>query len=169
VCYNSIDDNKEEFMSFNSLKKEELFRTAVEDFAVDVTPESSKADIITALAEDGVTWAMYREAHPAVDVEDEEPAVAPNVVTSSDVTGVVAEPAVVTTPRVKTRVEVNTSSPDLYLVKMDRDNPYFEFRGYKFTQAHPFAVMPADAADAILKREVGFKIASPSEAAEYYG
>lgn len=152
-------------MSFNSLSKEELYRVAVEDFAVEVKPTDSKKVLLAALAEDGVTWEMYKQAYPDTEVEEDE---VPAVVTSTDVTGAVATEVPVV-PKVRTRTEeVNTATADMYLIKMNRENPYFEFRGYKFTTEHPFAVMPAADADKILKQEDGFAIATPSEANEYY-
>ena len=51
---------------------------------------------------------------------------------------------------------------------LNRENLYFEFRKYKFTKDHPFAVMSAEDADYLLKTEKGFAVASPGEAAEYY-
>jgi hypothetical protein len=145
-------------MSFDSLNKDELFTTAVEDFGVDVKKTDSKETIKAALLEDGVTWADYLKAHPeAAATAEEVPVITDEV------------PVAVVKPVVRTATpQVNTSLPDAYLVKMDRDNPYFEYRGYKFTSTHPFVVMPAADADAILRDEQGFAIATPSEAQEYY-
>lgn len=142
-------------MSFEEMKKEELFRVAVEDFAVDVKPTDNKQTILAALAEDGVTWEMYLQAYPPAP--DEAPAPA------------VVEPAIATARNVRTKTgPVEVATPDLYLIKMTRDNPYFEFSGYKFTDKHPFVAMPAADADRLLRTEKGFEVASPSEAQEFY-
>jgi uncharacterized protein (DUF2126 family) len=157
-------------MSFETLEKDELYRVLVEDFAVNVKPTDSKKVLLAAATEDGVTWEMYKKAYPDTEPVVEE-VVAQPVVTTGDIKGATADEVPVATPRIRTRAasEVQAESPDLYLIKMDRENLYFEFRGYKFTKDHPFAVMPAADADRILKNEDGFSIASPSEANEYYG
>jgi hypothetical protein len=140
----------------------------VEDFAVDVKPQDSKKVLLAAAAEDGVTWEMYKKAYPDTEVEEEVINVEATPVVVPDPSGAVAE-EVPAAPVIRTRTEeVNTTSQDMYLIKMERENPYYEFRGYKFTTEHPFAVMPAADADKILKNESGFSIATPSEANEYY-
>jgi hypothetical protein len=140
-------------MSFETMKKPELYRTAVEDFAVDVKAGDSEKVIRAALLEAGVTWDMYLEAHPELKpVEDT------NVVKAVD-----------TKPkRVRYAEPEVPNAEDLYLVKMNRDNPYFQFRQYVFTKDHPFVPMDADSTNAILTEEDGFSIARPAEAAEYY-
>jgi hypothetical protein len=156
---------KEINMAFKDLDEKELYRTAVEDFAVDVKPDDKKEVLIAALKEDGVTWALYKKANPDVSVgddDDDEDA----VVKSEDVTG---KKDKVVEGKVRTQAApVDVTTVDSYLIKMDRDNPYFEHKGYKFTSEHPYVVMPAADADDILRREEGFSIATPSEAAEYY-
>lgn len=150
--------------SFNDLTQAELYRAAVEDFAVEVKKSDSKQSIIAALVESGVNWALYLQAHPelAPVVETQVSAPAPGVITTDTVV-VQPEPRVV-----RTATPAVTSVEDLYLVKMNRDNPYFEFRKFKFTKENPFAVMDAASADALLNEEEGFAIAKPSEAAQYY-
>jgi len=56
-------------MSFETLKVAELKKIA-DDFAVDASSLRSKNDIIAALAEEGVTWAVYKKT--LKDVEDAE-------------------------------------------------------------------------------------------------
>jgi hypothetical protein len=47
-------------MSFDTLKVSELKKIA-EDFGVDTDGLKNKADIIAALAEEGVTWSVYNK------------------------------------------------------------------------------------------------------------
>ena len=47
-------------MSFQTLKVAEL-RKVAEDFAVDTDGLKNKADIVAALAEEGVTWSVYQK------------------------------------------------------------------------------------------------------------
>jgi hypothetical protein len=51
---------KGEYMSFETLKVAELKKIAY-DFAVDADNLKSKNDIIAALAEEGVTWAVLQK------------------------------------------------------------------------------------------------------------
>lgn len=178
-------------MSFQDLDRDVLYRAALEDFAVEVHHAAGKEKIIAALEKDGVTWEMFVTAHPefaGVDdpeeetekfvpyndpdddfephIEDETTTVANGPITSDVVLG---KPA----PVIRTkREEINVAANEPWLVHMDRENPYFEFRGerklHKFTQANPFAVMSAADANAITSSEEGFSIATPAQAQAFY-
>jgi hypothetical protein len=130
-------------MSFDTLKVAELKQIA-EDFAVDIAEQKGKKDIIAALAEEGVTWAIYQKSK---DIEEEElemnetlPKAAPKVV----------------------------KEEDMVLVKMTRANFSYEIRGYTFTKEHPFVAMDKDTAQAIFDKEEGFVLATPAEVQEFY-
>lgn len=62
-----------------------------------------------------------------------------------------------------------TKKDPVVLVKMQRMNPTFSFRGYKFTREHPFVLMNETDADAIMILESGFSRATVQEAEAYYG
>ncbi len=47
-------------MSFETLKISELKKIA-EDFGVETEQSKNKTDVIAALAEEGVTWAVYQK------------------------------------------------------------------------------------------------------------
>lgn len=130
-------------MSFDTLKVAELKQIA-EDFAVDIAEQKGKKDIIAALAEEGVTWAIYQKSK---DIEEEElemnetlPKAAPKAV----------------------------KEEDMVLVKMNRANFSYEIRGYTFTKEHPFVAMDKDTAQAIFDKEEGFVLATPAEVQEFY-
>ncbi len=130
-------------MSFDTLKVAELKQIA-EDFAVDIEEQKGKKDIIAALAEEGVTWAIYKKAK---DIEEEElemnetlPKAAPKVI----------------------------KEEDLVLVKMIRPNFSYEIMGYSFSKEHPFVAMDKDTAQAIFDKEEGFVMATPAEVQEFY-
>ncbi len=57
-------------MSFETLKVSEIKKIA-EDFAVDTDGLKSKADIIAALAEEGVTWSVYNKTMDNMEEEEE--------------------------------------------------------------------------------------------------
>lgn len=173
-------------MSFDKLSKKELYRSAIEDFAVDVKEDDSAKVIKAALLESGVTWADYVAQHPE---HAEEPVTTKGVVTSDDVSrddkrGLKVEtsettpvpttpegPAIVVAPkpRVVVAEKIPDESDDLYLIKMERDNVAFEARGHRFTQENPYALMNAEDAQFLLSHEDGFRRAWPEELAEYYG
>jgi len=133
-------------MSFQTLNKS-LLKQAAEDFGVDVEEDASKAELINALKEEGVTWGMYKEAFP--DEKDQDDA---------DEDGDEVEAAAEYKKPLKT-----------VLLKMTRANGTYEIRGYKFTRSHPYLPVSEDDANYILDLDPnGFKIASPREAEEFY-
>jgi hypothetical protein len=130
-------------MSFDTLKVAELKQIA-EDFAVDVADQKGKKDIIAALAEEGVTWAIYQKSK-AIEEEELEmnetlPKAAPKAV----------------------------KEEDMVLVKMNRANFSYEIMGHRFTKEHPFIAMDKDTAQAIFDKEEGFVLATPAEVQEFY-
>lgn len=159
--------------SFKDLDVEELRRSAVEDFAVDVEPDANKKEILAAILETGITWADYVKQHPEV-AQTEEPnreqeQSRGNVVTSSDVTGSTDEPVAAEPVAVRVAEPVIKETADKYLIKMVRDNVLYETRGYRFTQEHPYALVNANDAQYILAKEDGFRQAFPDELEEFYG
>jgi hypothetical protein len=130
-------------MSFDTLKVAELKQIA-EDFAVDISGLGGKKDIVAALSEEGVTWAIYKKAK-GIEEEEKEmndtlPKAAPKVV----------------------------NKEDMVLVKMTRANYSYEIMGHRFTKEHPFVAMDKDTAQAIFDKEEGFRLATPVEVQEFY-
>jgi hypothetical protein len=132
--------NKEVLMSLQKMKVAEL-REVAEEFGVDLDGVTKKADIIAALAEEGVSEEVYANF---IGAEHEELPTAPAVPAAKKIEG----PEVV--------------------VKMERGNGTFEVLGYRFTREHPYVVMSAEDAQEIFDRERGFRQATPREAQEYY-
>ena len=130
-------------MSFDTLKVAELKQIA-EDFAVDIQGLGGKKDIIAALSEEGVTWAIYKKAKGIEEEEKEMNETLPK-----------AAPKVV-------------NKEDMVLVKMTRPNFSYEIMGHRFTKEHPFVAMEKDTAQAIFDKEEGFVMATPAEVQEYY-
>lgn len=131
-------------MSFETLKVAELKKIA-EDFAVDVDKLKNKTDIIAALTEEGVTWAVYQKT--LKDLEDEEDTleVSPKEDLSKD------------------------DGKDKVLVRMTRANFRYDILGHTFTKEHPFVAMKESSAQSIFDLEEGFRLATPKEVQEYYG
>jgi len=130
-------------MSFETLKLAEIKKVA-EDFGVDIESIKSKNDIIAALAEEGVTWAIYEKTIKDVAQAAEEIEVLPKF-----------------DPK-------KNQDKDSVLVRMERANFRYDTMGYTFTQEHPFVAMSEDEAQAIFDKEEGFRLATPKEAQDFY-
>lgn len=125
------------------MKVAELKKIA-EDFAVDTEGLKNKADIIAALSEEGVTFAIYAKT---LDVQEEE--------------------AEMNETEVLPKIDKNQSK-DNVLVRMTRANFRYDILGYTFTKDHPFVAMKEDDAQKIFDVEEGFRLATPREAQEFY-
>ena len=130
-------------MSFDTLKVAELKKIA-EDFAVDTNSLKNKNDIIAALAEEGVTWAVYEQTIKKIEDEKEEIEVLPKFNPKQDL------------------------AEDTILVRMTRDNFRYDIAGVIFTKEHPFVAMNKDKAQSIFDKEEGFRPATPKEVQDFY-
>lgn len=147
---------------FGDLDRDELYRTAVADFAVDVDKEANADVIRAALLESGVEWAQYVEMHP--EVAPEPPVKETKAAKKAAAAKVVApKPA---KEEVVVQQPLPASQP--WLIKMVRENLLYETRGHRFTQEHPYALVDAEDAQFILDKEDGFRQAYPEELQEYY-
>lgn len=129
-------------MSFETLKKEDLLKIA-DEYGVDTKPTDTKAVIIAALAEDGVSWEDVAKVDTTVAQLDAE---------------------------IKEQKAAEKAAGPKELLRMLRANASYEIRGVKFTKEHPFALVPSEDAEFITENDPeGFRYATPKEAAEYYG
>lgn len=154
--------------SFADLKKPELVEAA-DLFGADNV--GNVKELRANLAEAGVTWEMYATAKQLPGYEDKTLADFEKF-TLPEPTNVEDWPDEEAVNEVR---EPQTAAPhpvlptDVpYLIKMTRENPYFEFENKKFTQENPYAIMDAQQAQRILEREEGFRQAYPAELAEFY-
>jgi hypothetical protein len=130
-------------MSFETLKLSEIKKIA-EDFGVSIENLKSKTDIIAALSEEGVTWAVYSKTLKDVEDATEEIEVLPKFDPKKD------------------------QDKDSVLVRMTRANFRYDAMGYTFTQQHPFVAMSEDDAQSIFDKEDGFRLATPKEVQDFY-
>ena len=130
-------------MSFETLKISELKKVA-EDFGVEVENLKNKKDIIAALSEEGVTWAVYEKT--IKDIED-------------------SKEEVEVLPKFDPKKEIDKEN---VLVRMTRSNFRYDIMGYTFTKEHPFVAMKEEDAQAIFDKEEGFRMATPKEVQEFY-
>lgn len=133
-------------MSFETLKKEDLLKIA-EEYGVEIKPTDTKAVIIGALAEDGVSWDDVAKMDKTVAEKDAE---------------LKEEKAV--------QVEIDKAKQPKALLKMIRANGTYEIRGYVFKREHPFALVAEEDAEFIVENDSeGFRYATPKEAQAFYG
>lgn len=131
-------------MSFTTLKIAEL-RQIAEDFAVDLPNSKNKAEIIAALAEEGVTWDVYQKTIKNIEEETVE------------------------TEEVLPKFDPKKEQPeDTVLVRMTRANFRYDAMGFTFTREHPFVAMPTDKAEEIFEKEEGFRLATATEVQDFY-
>lgn len=145
-------------MSFKDLNEEEL-KDVAEFFVVEVVSSKdtpTKKEYLAALSagDDPVTWEQYNEiylpAKAAGQFENQEEEV-PVGAESTDGDAEIIDDS------------------DFVLIKYERNNPSFEILGYRFLKRHPFASVPEDVAEYLIRKEEGFRLALPSELKEYYG
>lgn len=132
-------------MSFETLKVADL-RKIAEDFAVDTDGLKNKNDIIAAMSEEGVTWAVYQKTVKDLDDAEED---ADEVLPKFD-------------PK-------KDQAKDSVLVRMTRANFRYDILGYTFTDEHPFIAMKEEDAQSIFDKEEGFRLATPKEVQDFYG
>lgn len=130
-------------MSFDTLKVEDL-KAIADSFGVDLEGAKTKAEIIAALAEEGVSYDTYKNFAESEKEEVEE------------------------APAVKNKKSAAKSNETTVLVKMERKNPTYETYGYVFTATHPFVAIPESIAQDIFDFESGFRMATPREVQDYY-
>jgi len=130
-------------MSFDTLKVSELKQIA-EDFGVEVESLKGKKDVIAALADEGVTWAVYAKTLQDVDDAKEEVEILPKFDPKKE------------------------QDKDSVLVRMDRANFRYDILGFTFTKEHPYVAMSPEKAQAIFDKEEGFRLATPKEVQDFY-
>lgn len=151
---------------FEDFKVAELRAIADEEFAVEVGEKASKAEVLAALVESGVTFDMYLSLHPELTPEEEVVEAPSGVVTAAQMQ---EQPVEEEEVRIVVKEEVPLQSREEWLIKMTRENPLYEVRGHRFTQENPFALVNPEDAEYLLTKEDGFRQASPSELQQYYG
>jgi hypothetical protein len=130
-------------MSFETLKVSELKKIA-EDFGVDTEAVKGKPSLIAALAEEGVTWAVYEKTIKDIDENKEEVDILPKFDPNKE------------------------QDKDTILVRMTRANFRYDIMGHTFTKEHPFVAMKEEQAQAIFDKEEGFRLATPKEVQDFY-
>lgn len=100
----------------------------------------TKREIVDALQEREVTMSDYITAFGDDDDEDDKPDAA----------------------------QAFKDAGDQVIVKMTRQNPYYQTHGFTFTKIHPFVVMTRGEANILMAEEEGFRLSTADEAQDYY-
>lgn len=159
-------------MKIEDFTKQELYAIA-DKFGVDVEKDSNKAPLVKAIEDNHVTPELVFEQIPEFDnrynvVDPDElrkQSEPDNVVRSQEAINRVPEDKEV---KIITQEEFKPVPQEKYLIKMDRQNHYFEVAGYTFTKDHPYALVDAEKVNQIVREEEGFRIATPDELQNYY-
>lgn len=162
-----INPPKVEPKSFEDLTLDELV-SAANMFGTET--EGDEKTLREDLTLNGVKWNMYVRAFRLPGWED-IPADEPSWPVEVDVEDApdADEQEVVQVQEVIAAPPVALAADQKYLVKFIGENPYFEFKRYRFTQDNPYAVMPAaDAQDALVTEAKKFRQAFPAELQEFY-
>lgn len=136
-------------MSFDTMNKADLTEAA-KTLGVSVAEEDTKADIKSKLDEAGLSFEDYEAVVSATG----------GGVVSND-PGNVADSA-------EQPQEPDENGDEQVLVKMDRANHTYIAGTHTFTKSHPFIVMDKKEAETFVKEHEGFRLASPSEAENFY-
>lgn len=135
-------------MSFEKMQAKPL-REVVKQFVGEDEAASArnKNELLAVLNEEGVTFAMYQA------MQNAEPADPEDVLPPQS-----SQPKTIDPEDLKDKI----------LVRMERENGTFQFRGVTFTKDHPYALLDEDTANAICTMYEGFRPALPREAQEFY-
>lgn len=136
--------------SFQEMKRSELDKVA-DEFAVDISDVSNKAQLIERLEDEGVTFEEWQRMQQIAENDMESP-----------------DPEVQDDSVEEKSTETNKKDEETYLVKMERENPSFDAVGKTFTRDHPFMVCTKKEVDELMYNYTGFRMASPAEVEEYY-
>lgn len=171
-------------MSYADLNEEQL-REIADMYAVDVDENDDEQSLVNKVSTLNVAEVLLdfpqfadQLALPAEeDDEDEfdEDDEAPALITSSSTPkkGVAKKAAAkkaVAKKAAPAKAAAKTVVPeDRTLIKMTRNNPVYEVRGYRFTRIMPFVFVKNEDVDFLCEVEGGFTVAKPSEVEKFFG
>lgn len=160
-------------MSFEDFNKNELKQIA-DEFVLDVDAdnEAELRAAVEGLDAEEVALSFPKWADRLVDEEDEEE----TALVTSESTPAKGRPAKKAAAKKATakktvapKAEPKTVVPDTNtLLKMTRNNPVYEVRGYRFTRAMPYVFVKNEDVDFLIEVEGGFTVAKPSEVESFF-
>jgi hypothetical protein len=164
-------------MSFEDFNKDELAKIA-DEFVLDVEDADDEDELRAAvekLSPEEVALSFPEFADRLeTESDDDEDGESTGLVTSENTPkkGVPAKKAVAkkaATKKAAAKPPAKTVVPEeKTLLKMIRNNPVYEVRGYRFTRALPYAYVNDDDVDFLIEVEGGFTVAKPSEVKSFF-
>lgn len=169
-------------MSYADLNENEL-REIADMYAVDVNDDDTEQTLLNKVSTLNVAEVLLdfpqfadKLAEPAEDDEDEDEdeAEAPGLITAGNTPkkGAAAKKTAKKAPVKKAAAKPSSSSPvvgeDKTLIKMTRNNPVYEVRGYRFTRNMPYVFVKNADIDYLIEIEGGFAVAKPSEVESFF-
>jgi hypothetical protein len=164
-------------MSFEDFNKEELAKIA-DEFVLDVEDADNEDELRAAvgnLSQEEVALSFPQWAH-RLELESDEDDEEDSAVVTSDNTPkkgaakktakkAPAKKAAAKTAESKSKTVV---PDDRTLLKMTRNNPVYEVRGYRFTRQMPYVFVQNADVDFLVEVEGGFAVAKPSEVEDFF-
>lgn len=173
-------------MSYADLTEAEL-RGIADMYAIDLEDDATEQDVLNRVSSLSTAEVLLDfpqlEERLNLPEDDEDEDDAPGLITSdatpSEETGAkkgvakkvaakkptaAAKKAASAKPAAKTVVPEEKT-----LLKMTRNNPVYEVRGYRFTRNMPYAYVNNNDVDFLIEVEDGFVVAKPSEVEKFFG
>jgi DNA gyrase/topoisomerase IV subunit A len=164
-------------MSLNDLNKDELEKIA-DEFALDTDLEEDELRAEVAKLSKAEVALSFPELADRLedDEEDEDEEVALVTSETTPKKGTAKKAAKKTTAKKATTktaeatpVKSKTVVPDdRTLLKMTRNNPVYEVRGYRFTRQMPYVFVKTEDVDFLIEVEGGFAVAKPTEVEAFF-
>jgi hypothetical protein len=165
-------------MSFEDFNKEELAKIA-DEFVLDVDAdnEDELRAAVEGLSQDEVALSFPQWANRLELESDEDDEEASALVTSEDTPKKGTAKKTAKKAPAKKAAAAKTAEPaksktvvpnDRTLLKMTRNNPVYEVRGYRFTRQMPYVFVKNEDVDFLIEVEGGFTVAKPSEVEEFF-
>lgn len=170
-------------MSFEKFSKAQLKKVVVEFSLLDEPNKASEDELREALESSSIPDTEIKLSFPEFadlldtsdeeedDTEDDE---SEGGVITSDTTPSRGSVAAKKAAAKKAAVKKATTKPktvvpdDVTLIKMTRNNPVYEVRGYRFERSHPFVLVKDEDVDFLIEVEGGFTVAKKSEIEAFY-
>lgn len=163
-------------MSFTeNFDKDELAKIADEFVLdVDVDDEDALRGAVEGLSQDEIalSFPQYKDRLELEDDEDDEDEESALVTSESTPKKGAAKKTAKKAPAKKAVAKTAASKTvvpnDRTLLKMTRNNPVYEVRGYRFTRVMPYVFVKNEDVDYLIEVEGGFTVAKPSEVEAFF-
>lgn len=165
-------------MSYENLDEERL-RKIADEFVIEVEDDESEESLRNKLSTLAVPEVLLSfPEYAELLEEDSDEADDDALITSDNTPQKPAKKSVTKKAAAKKVVAKKTAAPtksktvvtdDHTLIKMTRNNPIYEVRGYRFVRdSAPFVMVKNEDVDFLIEVEGGFTVAKPSEVESFY-